>query len=144
MNVKPERLPNICTECKTELDTEEAESPRLDEDGNIICDECFENQYSHLCPLCGEIFDEDFSVKISPKHILITEYAAEELRLNPGIYEIISYPFFADGITEFYLYASSIKKIAELPGDFNEGDFIADIHYVCEDCAKKQEAKPQK
>ena len=133
-----------CTECETELDAEEAESPRIDEDGGIICDRCFEDKYSHLCPLCEETFDGDFSVKISPKHILVTKYAAEELGLDPGIYEIISYPWFADGIIEIQIYESAIKKIAEIPSDFNEGDLIGDIHYVCEECAKKQEAKPQK
>ena len=143
MNIKSEKQ-NFCTECGTELDAEEAESPRVDKDGDIICDQCFENQYSYLCPLCGEIFDEDFSVKISPKHILVTKYAAEELGFDPGIYEIISYPFFADGIIELHFFKSSIKKIAELSGDFNEDDLIDDIHYVCEECAKKQEAKSRK
>ena len=133
-----------CTGCETELNAEEAESPRIDEDGGLICDQCFKDKYSHLCPLCEETFDKDFSVKISPKHILVTKYAAEELGFDPGIYEIISYPFFADGITELHLFASSIKKIAELPGDFNEDDLIGDIHYVCEECAEKEEAKPQK
>ena len=133
-----------CTECETELNAEEAESPRVDEENHILCDRCFKDKYSHLCPLCEETFDKDFSEKISPKHILITEYAAKNIGLNPGIYEITSYPWFADGMIEIQIYESAIKKIAELPGDFNEGDFVADIHYVCEDCAEKEEAKPQK
>ena len=126
-----------CTICEDELNSEETESPRTDKDGRIICDHCFEEKYSHLCPLCEEIFDEDFSESISPKYLLITEYASKELGFDPGLYEILSYPFFADGIVEIHLFGSSIKKIAGLPSDFNEDNLYSDICYVCEDCVKK-------
>ena len=134
MSVKSER---ICTNCGDKLNEEEAESPQIDEDGSVICDHCFEDQYSHRCPLCEDIFDEDFSESISPKYLLLTKYAAEELGFDPGIYEITSYPFFADGITEIHLFRTAIKKIADLPSDFNEDNLFSDICYVCEDCVKK-------
>lgn len=122
-----------CTNCKEELDTEEKESPRRDRRGNIICDRCYEEEYSHICPICEEKFDEDFSKEISPRHFLITEDAGDDLYLAPGIYKIISYPFFRDGIIETSLIESAILKIADLP----EGICENDINYVCEECVER-------
>lgn len=126
-----------CTVCGDELDLEEVESPCVDKDGDIICDECFEDKYSYMCPLCGEMFDEDFSEKISPKYLLILEYAGEKLGVGPGIYEILSCPFFADGMIEMYLYKTAINKTSALPDDLNEDDLWSDMYYVCDECVEK-------
>lgn len=122
-----------CTECKEELDEEEAESPQRDKDNNILCDRCYEEQYSHTCPICEESFDEDFSKEISPEYLLITEDASEDLYLAPGIYEITSYPFFRDGMIQTSLITSAIRKILDPPKVVYEND----ICYVCENCVEK-------
>jgi hypothetical protein len=125
-----------CTVCGDELDPEEVESPRRDKDGDIICDHCFEEQYSYTCPICEEMFDEDFSEKISPKYLLITTYAGEELGVDPGIYEIVSYPFYADGLIETHLFKSAVKKIADLPDDLDEDNLWCDEYYICDECVE--------
>jgi len=121
-----------CTSCEEVLDTEEEDSPYVDKRGDIICDRCYEDQYSHICPICEKKFDEDFSKDISPRYLLITEDAGDDLSLAPGIYEIISYPFFFDGVIEITLIKSSIRKIADLPECTCEND----INYVCEECVE--------
>ena len=122
-----------CTECEEELDEEEVESPRRNKNNDIVCDQCYEEQYSHICPICEEIFDEDFSKVISPKYLLITEDASEDIYLSPGIYEIVSYPFFRDDTIEITLIASAMRKILDVPKDVCESD----VYYVCEDCVEK-------
>jgi hypothetical protein len=126
-----------CTLCEEELDEEEIESPRKDRDGDIICDKCFDDRYSYHCPICEEMFSEDFSVKISPKYPLIAEYASEDIDIDSGIYEILSYPFYADGVIEIHIFKSAVKRISGLPNDLDEDDLWSDIYYVCDDCIKK-------
>lgn len=126
-----------CTLCEEELDEEETESPRVGKDGDVICDRCFDERYSYTCPVCEEEFREDFSVKISPKYLLITEYASEDIGIDSGIYEILSYPFYTDGVIEIHIFKSAMKRISGLPNDLDEDDLWSDIYYVCDDCIKK-------
>ena len=126
-----------CTRCGERLGAEEIESPSVDKDGDIICDHCFEEQYTYNCPVCEEFFDEDFSQKISPKYLLISDYAGEEMGVESGIYEIISYPFFRDGMISMSMIETAINRIADLPEEFDENDFISDIFYVRDSCVKK-------
>jgi hypothetical protein len=122
-----------CTKCGDILDSEEEESPQRDKDNNVICDRCYEEQYSWICPICEEKFDEDFSKEISPEYLLITEGAGEDMYLAPGIYEITSYPFFRDGMIQTSLITSAIRKILDVPKDTCKDD----IYYVCENCINK-------
>lgn len=125
-----------CTCCGDALDSEELENPREDKQGDILCDDCFENKYTHRCPVCEGLFNEDFSVKITPKNLLISESVGEQLHLDTGVYEIVEYPFYRDGITEFSLITSSIKKITDLPSDFTDEE-LNTLHYICDECMKK-------
>ena len=127
-----------CSICGKELDSEEIESPRKDKAGRIICDECFDDKYTHHCPICEEHFDEDFTKKISPKYLLISDCAAEAMYINSGIYEITKYPFFREGMIEISMIETALDRIAHLPKDFDEDEFFSDIFYVCEECGKKQ------
>ena len=126
-----------CPICEEELNEEEIESPYKDKSGRIICDACFKDKYSHICPLCENYFDEDFTKEISPKYILISDYAAGEVGTDSGIYEITSYPFFRDGMIEMSMIDTAINRIGDLPKEFDEDDFTSDIFYVCDECVKK-------
>ena len=122
-----------CTNCGEELDPEEEESPQRNKSGNIICDRCYEEKYSYICPICEERFDEDFSKEISPEYILVTENAGKSLYITPGVFKITTYPFYSDGMIEMSLIKTAIRKVADLP----EGICKDDIHYICEDCVKE-------
>jgi len=123
-----------CTICEEELNEEEINSPYKAKDGNIICDECFKLRYTHTCPLCENCFDEDFTKGISPKYLLISNYAAEHVNARPGIYEIVKYPFYDDWMITITMLKTSMNRIADLPDSFNEQDFYSDIFYVCDAC----------
>ena len=127
-----------CSICGESLNEEEIGSPRKDKDGRIICDACFDDKYTYLCPICEEHFTEDFTKDISPKYLLISDYASEQMYTESGIYEITSYPFFRDGIIEMSMIETAINRIGDSPKDFDEDEFISDIFYVCDECVKKQ------
>jgi hypothetical protein len=129
-------LRRTCTLCGDELDQEEIEFPQKNKDGAIICDRCFDDRYSHLCPICENNFSENFEEQISPKYLLVTKDVGEEFGIESGIYEIIAYPFFADGITEWHLITSALKRIADIPEDFDDDSMT--LHYICDECVKKQ------
>lgn len=123
-----------CTKCGDELDSEEEELSYRDKSGNIRCDYCFCEDYVFLCPICEELFLEDFSEDISPEYLLVTKNASESLYVVPGIYKIIAYPFYRDGITEMSLIKTAIRKIANIPKDI-----CADgIHYICKNCGVEE------
>ena len=125
-----------CYICDKELDEEEIKSPYEDGYGHNICDECFMSRYSHICPLCGNVFCDDVMKDVSPAYLLVTGYAGEEMGVDAGIYEIVAYPFFRDCMTEISLIHTAIKRISDMPESFNEDDCFADMYYVCDECIK--------
>ena len=128
----------ICEYCEEVLDEEEQEAPREDKAGNIICDKCFEEEYMFTCPICGELFEEDFSKSISPQYLFISEYAGEDVGISPGVYEIIAYPFFADGVVEAHIFKNALCRVLGIPSSVNVAEDYGDIFYVCEGCVEKQ------
>ena len=84
----------LCTDCGSTLEPDEEESPRRNEDGNIVCDQCFDDHYQHLCPICEEHFYEDFNQEISPKHFIITRQAEKR-----GCYLLFKYLSKKQGFT---------------------------------------------
>lgn len=123
-----------CSLCGDNLKEEEIESPKTDKDGSLLCDECFENKYTHSCPICEEWFDEDFSAKITPKFLLVLPSVGENVGLDAGIYEIIRYPFYADGITEMHIYKGAVKRICDVPSDIED---CYTLYYICDGCARR-------
>jgi len=125
-----------CSFCGNALSGEEIESPRKDKDGTLLCDACFDDKYTHSCPICEDFFDEDLDAKISPKHIIVLEEQKGGIPI--GIYEIISYPFYADGMIEFHIFKGALKRICDAPTGI-ESHYSS--RYVCDKCVTKQKQK---
>lgn len=123
-----------CSSCGDELEGEEIESPRNDKDGTILCDDCFEDKYTHRCPVCEELFDEDFDEKISPKYLIVLPSVGENVGLASGIYRITRYPFFADGMIEFHIFKDAVNRICNIPSDIDD---CYTLYYVCNECVTK-------
>lgn len=125
-----------CSSCGEKLVEEEVESPGMDKDGAILCDKCFENKYTHRCPICEEFFDEEIETKITPKYLMVLPGVGEYIGLDCGIYEILNYPFFADGIIETHIFKDAVKRICDAPSNIEHCNTLC---YICNDCAKKLE-----
>lgn len=126
-----------CTNCGSTLEPDEEEASRKDENGKIVCDQCFDDKYQHLCPICEEYFWEDYNKKISPTHLIVTKQAEENHVSKAGFYEIVSLPFYADGIIEAHLFESAVNKLSDLPTDFDDSDLHYPLYFICESCAEK-------
>lgn len=123
-----------CTSCEEDLDGEEIENPRKDKDGSILCDDCYDEEYEHHCPICEEFFYEDLNAKITPKYLMVLQMVGDDVGLTAGIYEIIRYPFFADGIIEMHIFKRAVKRICDNPPDIQD---CCTLYYICDECAAK-------
>ena len=106
-----------CTYCGNDLDNEELESPRKDDDGDIICDNCYSDNYMNYCPLC----EEEYEKPTKPEELFfcISNEVCEYVAMNPikpGIYQTTSWPYFlgATGFGFEMLFENSIKLVREL------------------------------
>ena len=83
----------------------------ISETNEVICEECFEDNYKETCLICEEWF-------ISPQnpkehHFVICEKTEKEEGIKAGIYQVLDYPFFV-GATGFgfqYLFDNSVKLV---------------------------------
>ena len=104
-----EEITHDCNCCGRKLDGEEQEQPKLDEDGDPICDQCFEEEYEFRCCWC----DQSEHNNHADKFLVVAN--AEEAGFPRGVYEIVSKPYFRDGMTEGSLIKSALKRIADVP-----------------------------
>lgn len=75
----------------------------------ILCEECYDDNYRETCPICEESYDvKDFT----SDHIIINEELGVETKLTPGIYEILERPFFfGDILTGFDAFFDNAIKL---------------------------------
>jgi hypothetical protein len=113
----------------------------------IICEDCFHEQYEATCPICEEYFLK--ALKAKDEKIVVTKESFAELGLDkPGFYEVKSYPYFraciVSGVEQ--LYNDSLKLIHEC--DINS--MLTNIRGVkheiisgecCHDCVNKYTGK---
>ena len=126
-----------CTKCGSTLEPDEEKTPRIDKNGDVLCDRCFNELYQYLCPICEEDFYENYNQKISPKYFIITNEAKGVTVAKPGLYEIISLPFYADGMIETHLFSNAIKRLCDTPKDLDEDDLFYPLYFICESCTEK-------
>jgi hypothetical protein len=116
----------ICPICDKPLDEEEAENPRRepDEDGRVICDNCFRDKYIEHCKVCeNSIEPEDQNRIILPE--------GDSNGLEPGIYGILQRPYYmTDCLGSFEVIKEHVVKLADIPLSYTEegGGYIC---YAC-------------
>lgn len=67
----------------------------LIEDEEIMCEECYDEHYREICPICENSYDvKDYT----SDYLVITEELSNETGNTPGIYKILKRPFFYGSI----------------------------------------------
>jgi DNA-directed RNA polymerase subunit RPC12/RpoP len=114
----------------------------LIEDDEIMCEECYDENYRETCPICEESYDTKDFVN---DFFVLNEEAAKETKKQPGIYRILERPFFFGNIVSGFesFFDSAIKL--EIPLRINEYkkikidegccEVISDN--ICTECAEK-------
>jgi len=120
----------LCSYCGSPLDEEEAANPRRDEDGDILCDECYQEHYEYECPQCCNPVENE----TNKKHIFITPALAEDQGLQTGIYSVLSWPWAVSNYFSFQIIPSAIKRVADLPDELKDE---LEGNYLCEECVEK-------
>jgi len=119
----------LCAWCEEHLDDEEKESPQKDNDGDIICDNCYDEHYRYACPLCSEFVEKEGN----QEHIALTNALAEDQEMEPGIYKVLQFPWFSSDCFSMHIYELNVKKVKDLPKELQEE---TEGNYICEDCVK--------
>jgi len=118
-----------CIYCGGELEDEELDSPYKNEDGDLLCDDCYSFWNEYECSLCG------YNVTIIDNldYIIVTRDLAEAQKMQPGIYRILANPWYSSTISPICLMQDNLQQVA----DFPEGAWVDITDYVCTQCALK-------
>lgn len=132
-----------CTYCGNELrDPHEIANPPTDEDGDIICDECYRDRYEEICERCGEYAQKtDMDTSKGSLIAVWTEAPGRPDDLAPGYYRVNAWPLYADGMIEGYMFSGNIERVADLD---DKGERAAQNAWVncgplCSECRGKIE-----
>ena len=108
-----------CWVCSEKLNEEEVECPSKDENGDVICDECYREHYEQECPICCEyVHNDDIDPDIGSVIGIWEDAPGSGETLEPGYYRVLRMPFFMDGmIGSGSFFSSSLEKIAILDED---------------------------
>lgn len=132
-----------CEYCGRELYDWELEEPHHDEQGAIMCDDCYDDNYRNICQLCEESYEKP----TAPEELffIVSKETASSVAFNPikpGIYQTISWPYFMGSTFGFeMLFEDSIKLIREcdinsmLSKLYDSKEIGADE--ICPCCAEK-------
>lgn len=129
MDIKDPKRDLYCSTCGEKLTdaeeiAEETECPRIP--GEIVCDDCWFDEYCDRCVLCDDYIREE-----DTEYVLIVEEFQGTL---PGCYKFRR-PWYADGMIEMYIYRHALTKVRDLlPGEDGDDSVSG---YVCEECALK-------
>ena len=104
-----------CTYCGKELDDEEAANPEKDEDGDVMCDQCYDEKHRDYCDRCGEKVEKT-ELGSEPGNLIAVwaEAPGNPEDLTPGYYRVKEWPFYADGMIEGYMISSRLERVADL------------------------------
>jgi len=149
---KPESPPVVCAWCgETIEDPDEAANPRMI-DGEIICDESWEEHFAFRCCLCENLEENEFQrthiVVIDSREAFGVEWRDGNARVRHprGIYEVLSCPYFsAPLIGSGSLWAESLKRIAPVPKEvleaYKDEYYSYPCGHLCESCLEKAAPK---
>lgn len=117
-----------CEWCKEALDEEEARHPNKSDNGDILCDSCYHEEYYITCVDCEEPFpkgDADYFV-------ITNSDDPDNDDFQTGLYRIISTPFYLSNITGGDMIdEKSVKRLCNHAKDIEQSGL------VCKECAIK-------
>lgn len=83
-----------CTYCDEQLDREEFQNPRRDEEGAVMCDQCYRDKCQDVCSRCEEIVDNtDLDTQPGCLIGIWEEVPGSGEDLQPGYYTVLRRPF---------------------------------------------------
>jgi len=124
-----ETIKTECSWCSQDLSQAEVLSPRTSDDGEIICDGCYRQEYLRICVICEDYFREK-----ETRYIVVEGENRSGGKLEKAVYEIVDTPWYVDGVFSAEIIADSLEKVRDL--DEEELQWTVSGK-VCEDCATR-------
>lgn len=90
-----------------------------------LCESCYRAEHAFECCKC-----ENHDCHEAPGRLaVLTEKYGE---LEPGLYRIKSWPFYADGMIEGYLFEDAFERIGDAPNEVDTEGYP--VGFLCCDC----------
>lgn len=104
-----------CTYCGEELDDEETANPQKDDDGDVMCDQCWSDKYEDICQRCGE-YTLNTDMKTEPGNLIAAWMEAPGYPddLTAGYYRVKHWPIFVDYMIGGHMYSDALQRVADL------------------------------
>jgi hypothetical protein len=120
----------ICAYCGDELDEEEIESPRVDGEGDIICDECYNEQCEFKCCLCRDYGN------IADQHKIVVVFE-KILGVEPGLYRVTNRSYWYASIVgdDGGIFPTAVQRIGNIPVGADGNGYPCG--HLCAECQKK-------
>jgi hypothetical protein len=118
-----------CYSCGEELKGQDLEGPRHDEDGNVLCDDCYYEEYCFECCMCG-----DYAINKEKQTVIIFD---ETFGVKPGLYQILKRPFYYCPVAGegAGVFNDALQRIGDIPDGVTGDGYMAG--YLCADCQRK-------
>ncbi len=105
-----------CTYCGEELDEYELEEPYKDPDGDIMCDNCYTQDYLQECNICEEYYDKPENAE---ETFFVMNESSKVQGMEPGVYKVLKWPYYSGSIIgSLYITKYNVERVA----DYNEED----------------------
>jgi hypothetical protein len=115
-----------CSWCGAQLGGDEIESPYRDTDGDLLCDECYHDNFEFTCCLCENYEHTDHQ----HDYLVIFEKCGGLAR---GVYRIKSFPYYTSNYFSMWWNRESLAKVHGLPWKFSSDDGYPSGH-ICWGC----------
>lgn len=117
----------------------------LEEEREVLCEDCYDEEYRTYCPLCEESCEKEDMTE----YFFITKDTSKTVHKPIGMYKILKYPFYyGDCVFGFdAFFDNAIEKMSDLDikeaysmrNPRNEKDILLDC--ICSECAEKYTRK---
>ncbi len=122
-----------CTDCGKSI-FELYDFPEIDiEQGEIYCEDCYNENYLEYCPLCENRYD----IKEGKSdYFVVNKEGSKEANIPIGIYQILKRPYFyGDCVTGFDgMFNDSIKHVSKI--NLEEIMSIESCECICPECVE--------
>jgi hypothetical protein len=118
-----------CTMCGNRLHNHEVNDPRTNDEGNLVCDDCYREHYTFECCLCGE--DDE----TTHQHNMVVVFD-DQAGVPVGTYRVTGCPYYSCSILgDGEILPFRVERIGDVPnGAESDGYWCG---HLCRECQAK-------
>lgn len=99
-----------CDQCGKNL-FEMHDFPDFTDDNRMLCEDCYRDEFYDYCSICSDSYEKHETVE--EHKFYINKSTANEIGMQPGIYQVLSFPYFYGNIVTGFesFFDNSIQLI---------------------------------